>query len=152
MVYRAVGVFLILTTLAFAGCQEADPSRTIISMQIDSDGETTWIYLYTVPRVKMGNFTITFADDSETLPSVFSHQRSLSSSEISSISDSDGYFDLTATADLKEVYWSISCKIKISVSKSDEDVFLAEVILLDGSDEEADVWELPYNIPLEYVS
>ena len=152
MVYRAVGVFLILTTLAFAGCQEADPSRTIISMQIDSDGETTWIYLYTVPRVKMDNFTITFADDSETLASVFSHQRSLSSSEISSISDSDGYFDLTATADLKEVYWSISCKIKISVSKSDEDVFLAEVILLDGGDEETDVWELPYNIPLDYVS
>ena len=45
-----------LTTLAFAGCQEPDPSRTIISMQLDSNGETTWIYLYTVPRVKMGNF------------------------------------------------------------------------------------------------
>ena len=51
-------------------------------------------------------------------------------------------------------YWlkAFSCKIKISASKSDEEVFLAEVILLDGSDEETDVWELPYNIPLEYVS
>tara|TARA_Y100000588_G_scaffold341379_1_gene385410 strand:+ start:415 stop:873 length:459 start_codon:yes stop_codon:yes gene_type:complete len=152
MMYRSVGVFLMLTTLAFTGCQEADPSRTIISLQIDSDGETTWIYLYTVPRVKMGNFTITFADDSETIPSVFSHQRSLTSSEISSISDSDGYFDLAVTADLKGVYWSFNCKIKISASKSDGDLFLATVTFLDDGDEETDVWELPYNMPLDYVS
>jgi len=152
MMYRSVGVLLMLTTLAFAGCQEPDPSRTIISMQIDSDGETTWVYLYTVPRVKMGNFTITFDEDSETLTSVFSHQRSLSNSEISEISDSDGYFDLSVTADLKEVYWSYSCKIKISASESEEGVFLADVILIDEEEEEIDVWELPYNTPLEYTS
>ena len=152
MMYRSVGVLLMLTTLAFAGWQEPDPSRTIISMQVDSDGETTWVYLYTVPRVKMGNFTITFDEDSETLTSVFSHQRSLSNSEISAISDSDGYFDLFVTADLKEVYWSYSCKIKISASKSDGDLFLATVTFLDDGDEETDVWELPYNMPLDYVS
>ena len=152
MMYRVVGVLLMLTTLAFTGCQESDPSRTIISLQIDSDGETTWIYLYTVPRVKMGNFTITFDDDSETLTSVFSHQRSLSNSEISSISDSDGYFTLSATADLKEVYWNYGCKIKISASESDKEVFLADVIFVDEDEEKVDVWELPYNVPLEYSS
>ncbi|SVE29567.1 uncharacterized protein METZ01_LOCUS482421, partial [marine metagenome] len=41
-VYRAIGVFLMLTTIAFAGCQESEPSRTIVSMQIDFvDGEGT---------------------------------------------------------------------------------------------------------------
>ena len=138
-----------LTTLAFAGCQEPDPSRTIISLQVDSDGETTWVYLYTVPRVKMGNFTITFDDDSETLASVFSHQRSISNS---AISDSDGYFGLSVTADLKEVYWSYSCKIKISASESEEGVFVADVVLIDEEVEKVDVWELPYNVPLEYTS
>lgn len=141
-----------LTTLAFSGCQEPDPSRTIISMQIDSDGETTWIYLYTVPRVKMGNFTIGFNEDSETLTSVFSHQRSLSNSEIADISDSGGYFDLSVTADLKEVYWSYSCKIKISVSESDKELFLADILVIENEQEKEDVWELPYNIPLEYAS
>jgi len=150
--YRAFGIFLMLTTLAFSGCQEPDPSRTIISMQIDSDGETTWIYLYTVPRVKMGNFTIGFNEDSETLTSVFSHQRSLSNSEIADISDSGGYFDLSVTADLKEVYWSYSCKIKISVSESDKELFLADILVIENEQEKEDVWELPYNIPLEYAS
>jgi len=152
MMYRAFGIFLMLTTLAFSGCQEPDPSRTIISMQIDSDGETTWIYLYTVPRVKMGNFTIGFNEDSETLTSVFSHQRSLSNSEIADISDSGGYFDLSVTADLKEVYWSYSCKIKISVSESDKELFLADILVIENEQEKEDVWELPYNIPLEYAS
>jgi len=152
MMYRAFGIFLMLTTLAFSGCQEPDPSRTIISMQIDSDGETTWIYLYTVPRVKMGNFTIGFNEDSETLTSVFSHQRSLSNSEIADISDSGGYFDLSVTADLKEVYWSYSCKIKISVSESDKELFLADILVIENEQEKEDVWELPYNLPLEYAS
>jgi hypothetical protein len=152
MMYRAFGIFLMLTTLAFSGCQEPDPSRTIISMQIDSDGETTWIYLYTVPRVKMGNFTIGFNEDSETLTSVFSHQRSLSNSEIADISDSEGYIDLSVTADLKEVYWSYSCKIKISVSESDKELFLADILVIENEQEKEDVWELPYNLPLEYAS
>lgn len=152
MMYRALGIFLLLTTLAFTGCQEPDPSRTIVSMQVDTDGETTWIYLYTVPRVKMGNFTIGFNEDTETLTSVFSHQRSLSNSELTSITDSEGFFELSVSADLKEVYWSYSCKIKISVSESDEDVFLADIVTIEDEQEKEDVWELPYNLPLEYVT
>ena len=50
--YRALGIALMVATITFAGCQDTEPSRTIISLQIDSDGEDTWVYLYTIPRVK----------------------------------------------------------------------------------------------------
>ena len=151
--YRAFGVFLILTTIAFAGCQESNPSRTIVSMQIDSDGDNTWIYLYTIPRVKMGNLTITLNEDSETLTSVFSHQRLISKEAMSNITGSDGYFGLSVTADLSEVYWEYSCKIKIIPDSEPEDnQVLAEVILTTDNEEELKVWELPYNVPLEYTA
>ena len=78
-------------------------------MQIDSDGENTWIYLYTIPRVKMGNLTITLNEDSETLTSVFSHQRLISMETMSNVTDSDGYFSLSVTADMIEFYWEYSC-------------------------------------------
>ena len=145
-------VFLMLTTIAFAGCQESNPSRTIVSMQIDSDGEIIWIYLYTVPRVKMGNFTINFTDDSETLASVFSHQRSISNAQLAEIQDSESYFDLSVRADMKGVYWDYTCKIKISPSELEDDLFLAEIILMEGGEEKQEVWELPYNVPLEYAT
>ena len=149
--YRALGVFLILTTIAFTGCQESNPSQTIVSMQIDSDGEDTWIYVYTIPRVKMGNLTITLNEDSETLTSVFSHQRTISKETISNITDSEGYFTLSVTADLSEVYWEYSCKIKILSDPEDNQVS-AEVILVTDNEEELKVWELPYNVPLEYAT
>ena len=152
-VYRAFGVFLILTTIAFAGCQESNPSRTIVSMQIDSDGENTWVYLYTIPRVKMGNFTITLNDDSEILTSVFSHQRAISKETMDNITDSDGYFDLSVTADLSGVYWEYSCKVKIILDPESEDNLVsADVILTTDNEEELKVWELPYNLPLEYAT
>ena len=151
--YRAFGVFLILTTIAFAGCQESNPSRTVVSMQIDSDGENTWIYLYTIPRVKMGNLTITLNDDSETLTSVFSHQRLVSKEAISNMTGSDGYFSLSVTADLSNVYWEYSCKIKIIPDPESEDnQVLAETILTINNEEVLKVWELPYNVPLEYAA
>ena len=142
-----------LTTIAFTGCQESEPSRTIVSMQIDSDGEYTWIYLYTIPRVKMGNLTITFSEDHETLTSVFSHQRLISKELMSNITDSDGYFDLSVTADLSEVYWEYSCKIKIIADlEFKNNLVSAEVILPADIEEEPKVWELPYNVPLEYTT
>ena len=142
-----------LTTIAFAGCQESEPSRTIVSMQIDSDGEDTWIYLYTLPRVKMGNLTITFSEDHETLTSVFSHQRLISKEIMSNITDSEGYFDLLVTADLSEVYWEYSCKIKIiSDLEFENNPVSAEVILTADIEEDPKVWELPYNVPLEYAT
>ena len=145
--YRALGAFLILTTIAFTGCQESNPSQTIVSMQIDSDGEDTWIYVYTIPRVKMGNLTISLNEDSVELTSVFSHQRAISKETISNITDSDGYFDLSIKADLSEVHWEYSCKIKI-IPDSEDNQVLAEVILTEDIEEEPEIWELPYNVPL----
>ena len=145
--YRALGAFLILTTIAFTGCQESNPSQTIVSMQIDSDGEDTWIYVYTIPRVKMGNLTISLNEDSVELTSVFSHQRAISKETMSNITDSDGYFDLSVKADLSEVHWEYSCKIKI-IPDSEDNQVLAEVILTEDIEEEPEIWELPYNVPL----
>ena len=147
--YRALGVFLILTTIAFTGCQESNPSQTIVSMQIDSDGEDTWIYVYTIPRVKMGNLTISLNEDSVELTSVFSHQRVISKETMSNIIDSDGYFDLSVKADLSEVHWEYSCQIKfIPDSESEDNQVLAEIILTEDIEEEPEIWELPYNVPL----
>ena len=122
-------------------------------MQIDSDGESTWIYLYTIPRVKMGNLTITLNEDSEILTSVFSHQRAISKESMDSITDTAGYFSLSVTADLSGVYWEYSCKIKIlSDSESEDNQVSAEVILVTDNEEELKFWELPYNVPLEYAT
>jgi hypothetical protein len=150
--YRALGVFLILTTIAFTGCQESNPSHTIVSMQIDSDGENTWIYVYTVPRVKMGNLTIGLNEDSIELTSVFGHQRLISKETMSNITASTGFFNLSVKADLSEVHWEYSCKIKIILdSESDEDQVSAEVILTEDIEEEPEIWELPYNVPLNVM-
>ena len=150
--YRALGVFLILTTIAFTGCQESNPSHTIVSMQIDSDGENTWIYVYTVPRVKMGNLTIGLNEDTIELTSVFGHQRLISKETMSNITASTGFFDLSVKADLSEVHWEYSCKIKIILdSESDEDQVSAEVILTEDIEEEPEIWELPYNVPLNVM-
>ena len=150
--YRVLGVFLILTTIAFTGCQESNPSHTIVSMQIDSDGENTWIYVYTVPRVKMGNLTIGLNEDTIELTSVFGHQRLISKETMINITASTGYFDLSVKADLSEVHWEYSCKIKIILdSESDEDQVSAEVILTEDIEEEPEIWELPYNVPLNVM-
>ncbi|PXY71981.1 MAG: hypothetical protein CXX81_30005 [Methanobacteriota archaeon] len=116
-------------------------------MQIDSDGEDTWIYVYTIPRVKMGNLTISLNEDSVELTSVFSHQRAISKETMSNITDSDGYFDLSVKADLSEVHWEYSCKFKI-IPDSEDNQVLAEVILTEDIEEEPEIWELPYNVPL----
>ena len=151
--YRALGVFLILTTIAFTGCQESNPSQTIVSMQIDSDGEDTWIYVYTIPRVKMGNLTISLNEDSVELTSVFSHQRAISKETMTTITASTGYFDLSVKADLSEVHWEYSCKIKIIADlEFKNNLVSAEVILPADIEEEPKVWELPYNVPLEYTT
>ncbi len=150
--YRALGDFVKLATIAFTGCQESNPSHTIVSMQIDSDGENTWIYLYTIPRVKMGNLTIGLNEDSIELTSVFGHQRLISKETMSNITVSTGYFNLSVKADLSEVHWEYSCKIKIILdSESDEDQVSAEVILTEDIEEEPEIWELPYNVPLNVM-
>ena len=65
------------------------------------------------------------------------------------MSDSEGYLNLSVAADLKEVYWNYSCKIKITF-ESDEDSFFAEVLFIEEDEEKQEIWKLPYNVPLDY--
>jgi len=100
----------------------------------------------------MGNLTISLNEDSVELTSVFGHQRLISKETMSNITASTGYFDLSVKADLSEVSWEYSCKIKIIPdSESEDDQVSAEVILTEDIEEEPEIWELPYNVPLNVV-
>ena len=73
--FRSIAFAIILLTTSLTGCTDSTPNRTIVTFQIDSDGEDYWIYLYTVPRTKMGNFTITSSLEIDTASSVYSLQK-----------------------------------------------------------------------------
>jgi hypothetical protein len=150
--YRALGMALMVAMVAFAGCQDTEPSRTIVSLQIDSDGEDTWIYLYTIPRVKMGNLSLDVAGNKDTLSSVFSHQIHINSTEMDILTkDTEGFFTFSAEADLSNVFWAFACKLRISESFENSKESVAADVLIDVNDEEiAKVWELPHNMHLEF--
>ena len=76
--FRSVAFVIILLTASFTGCTDSTPNRTIVTFQIDSDGEDYWIYLYSVPRIKMGNFTIITSLGTDTVSSVYSYQKQVS--------------------------------------------------------------------------
>jgi hypothetical protein len=135
--------------VSMAGCQEAEPSRTIVSLQIDSDGENNWIYVYTIPRIKMDNLTISIGGIAETYSSVFSHQIHISNEDIANITE-EGYFLLTVSADLKNTYWEFTCKMRIVPSEFDEGLFVADVLIEEDDNEVEKEWQLPYNLPLEF--
>ena len=150
--YKVLGMAMMIAMVSMAGCQEAEPSRTIVSLQIDSDGENNWIYIYTIPRINMGNLSIKVGENNITHSSVFSHQVHMSNEEISNITDSDDYFPLIVSADLKNTHWEFICKIRITSLESDEESFVADVLIDDGDKEIEKVWQLPYNLPLEFKS
>ena len=141
-----------IAMVSMAGCQEVEPSRTIVSLQIDSDGENNWIYVYTIPRIKMGNITIAIDEMTETYSSVFSNQVYITNEEIikANITDSEGYFPLTVSADLKSTEWEFTCKIRIVSSEFDTNSFVADVLIEDDGEEIEKEWQLPYNLPLEF--
>ena len=143
---------LMVAMVAFAGCQDTEPSRTIVSLQIDSDGEDTWIYLYTIPRVKMGNLSLDVAGNNDTLSSVFSHQIHINSTEMDILTkDTEGFFTFSAEADLSNVFWAFACKLRISESFENSKESVVVDVLIDVNDEEiAKVWELPHNMHLEF--
>ena len=138
-----------IAMVSMAGCQEAEPSRTIVSLQIDSDGENNWIYVYTIPRIKMGNLTISIGGIAETYSSVFSHQIHMSNEDIANITE-EGYFLLIVSADLKNTYWEFTCKMRIVPSEFDEGLFVADVLIEEDDNEVEKEWQLPYNLPLEF--
>ena len=140
-----------MLTIAFTGCQESNPSMTIVSFQLDSDEDNIWIYLYSIPRVKMGNLTITIGEDNETLSSVFSHQKHVLVKDMENITDDEGYFSLYLAADLREVKWEYECKIQVIKEEDiDQDEFTAEVLVGQGDDEVELMWSLPHNKVLEF--
>ena len=141
-----------IAMVSMAGCQEVEPSRTIVSLQIDSDGENNWIYVYTIPRIKMGNITIAIDEMTETYSSVFSNQVYITNEEIikANITDSEGYFPLTVSADIKSTEWEFTCKIRIVSSELDTNLFVADVLIEDDGEEIEKEWQLPYNLPLEF--
>ena len=150
--YRALGMALMVAMVAFAGCQDTEPSRTIVSLQIDSDGEDTWIYLYTIPRVKMGNLSIDVAGNKDTLSSVFSHQIHINSTEMDILTkDTEGFFTFSVEADLSNVFWAFACKLRISESFENSKESVVADVLIDVNDEEiTQVWKLPHNMHLEF--
>ena len=150
--YRALGMALMVAMVAFTGCQDTEPSRTIVSLQIDSDGEDTWIYLYTIPRVKMGNLSLDVAGNKDTLSSVFSHQIHINSTEMDNLTkDTEGFFTFSVEADLSNVFWAFACKLRISESfENSKESVVADVLIDVNNEEITQVWKLPHNMHLEF--
>ena len=148
--FRSVVFAIILLTASFTGCTDSTPNRTIVTFQIDSDGEDFWVYLYTVPRTKMGNFTIVSNDGNDTASSAYSHQKKISFDDL--IKDSEGFTSFTFKADLSDVHWELNCKLKVSLDSTDNKIILDAIILNkdDVDDYDEKEWKLPYSTPLNY--
>ena len=148
--FRCVVFAVILLTSSFTGCTDSTPNRTIITFQIDSNGEDFWIYLYTVPRTKMGNFTIVSSDGNDTASSVYSYQKKISFDDL--IKDSEDYTSFTFKADLSDVHWELNCKLKVSLDSTDDKIILDAIILNedDVDDYDEKEWKLTYSTPLNY--
>ena len=147
--FRSVAFVIILLTASFTGCTDSTPNRTIVTFQIDSDGDDFWIYLYTVPRTKMGNFTIASTDYNDTASSVFSHQKKITLNSMNE--DEEGYSFFSFQADLSEVFWELNCKLRLSEDSTEEEIIL-EVIILnkDYEEEKSEEWKMPYSTPLNH--
>ena len=150
--FRSVIFAIILLSTSMTGCTDSTPNRTIVTFQIDSDGDEFWVYLYTVPRTKMGNFTISLNAGTpnqvnDIASSVFSHQKNLSFDDL--VKDSDNFVSFTFKADLSEVYWELNCKLRISDDSTNDEIVL-DAIIVDGDDDEEKEWKLPYSTPLNY--
>ena len=148
--FRSVVFTMILLTASFTGCTDSTPNRTIVTFQIDSDGDDFWVYLYTVPRTKMGNFTIISSDGNDTASSAYSHQKKISFDGL--IKDSEDFFSFTFKADLSDVYWELNCKLKVNPDSTDNKIILDAIVLNedDVGDYDEEEWKLPYSTPLNY--
>jgi len=147
--YRSVAFVIILLTASFTGCTDSTPNRTIVTFQIDSDGDEYWVYLYTVPRIKMGNFTISNSEGNDIAASVFSYQKKISLNNITE--DEEGYVFFSFKADLSEVFWELNCKLRLSEDSTEEQIILDAILIKGDSEEkEPNEWKLPYSTPLNY--
>ena len=148
--FRSVVFAIILFTASFTGCTDSSPNRTIVTFQIDSDGDDFWVYLYTVPRTKMGNFTIVSSDGNDTASSAYSHQKKISFDDLTK--DSEDFISFTFKADLSDVHWELNCKLKVSLDSTDNKMILDAIILNEDDVDDYDLkeWKLPYSTPLNY--
>ena len=144
--FRSVAFVIILLTASFTGCTDSTPNRTIVTFQIDSDGEDYWIYLYSVPRIKMGNFTIITSLGTDTVSSVYSYQKQVSFDNMTK--DEEDYVSFTFQVDLSGVFWELECKLRLSSDSTDGTVILDAINL--NNDQEVSEWKLPYSAPLNY--
>tara|TARA_S200000501_G_scaffold110223_1_gene103554 strand:+ start:2529 stop:2969 length:441 start_codon:yes stop_codon:yes gene_type:complete len=144
--FRSVAFAIILLTASFTGCTDSTPNRTIVTFQIDSDGEDYWIYLYSVPRTKMGNFTIVTSLEIDTVSSVYSYQKQVSFDNMTK--DEEGYVSFTFQVDLSEVFWELDCKLRLSSDSTDKTIILDAINSNNG--QEVKEWKLPYSAPLNY--
>ena len=149
--FRSVAFAIILLTASFTGCTDSTPNRTIVTFQIDSDGEDFWVYIYTVPRTKMGNFSIVSSDGNDTASSSYSHQKKISIDDL--VKDSEGFTSFTFKADLSDVHWELNCKLRVSPDSTDDKIILNAIILNedDVDDYDEKEWKLPYSTPLNYI-
>ena len=136
---RLVAVSLLLLT-ATPSCQEPNPARTIVSLQLDWDGEQAWVYLYSTPRVRMDNLTIAFGNDTLRETGVYTLQRSTDVTE----------FSLTVEAELVGVFWGFHGNVTLEDQGTGEPEYhaLVTIPIEDGEPDEED-WELPRSRPLE---
>ena len=144
--FRSVAFAIILLTASFTGCTDSAPNRTIVTFQIDSDGEDYWIYLYSVPRTKMGNFTIVTSLEIDTVSSVYSYQKQVSFDNMTK--DEEDYVSFTFQVDLSGVFWELECKLRLSSDSTDGTIILDAINL--NNDQEVSEWKLPYSAPLNY--
>ena len=144
--FRSVVFAIILFTASFTGCTDSAPNRTIVTFQIDSDGEDYWIYLYSVPRTKMGNFTIVTSLGIDTVSSVYSYQKQVSFDNMTK--DEEDYVSFTFQVDLSGVFWELECKLRLSSDSTDKTIILDAINL--NNDQEVSEWKLPYSAPLNY--
>ena len=145
---RSVAFAIILLTASLTGCTDSSPNRTIVTFQVDSDGENIWFYLYTVPRTKMGNFTISSFSENDTASSVYSYQKRVSLDNLTK--HSEEYTPFSFKADLSEVHWELNCKLKLSIDSTDDNILLDVIILSSDAEDEEKEWKLPYSTPLNY--
>jgi len=136
---RFVVVSLLLLT-ATPSCQEPNPARTIVSLQLDWDGEQAWVYLYSTPRVRMDNLTIAFGNDTLREPGVYALQHSTDAVELS----------LVVEAEFSGVFWGFSGNIILEDQGLEEPEYHALVeIPVEGGELDEEDWRLPRSLPLE---
>ena len=99
----------------------------------------------------MGNFTIVSNGGNDTASSAYSHQKKISFDDL--IKDSEGFTSFTFKADLSDVHWELSCKLRVSPDSTDNKIILNAIILNedDVDDYDEKEWKLPYSTPLNYI-